>query len=282
MTKIGMIDDSQWQSILGAAHTVQLSSYILGSHTQSLLEAAARSGAQVHVILSGIATGAHADQLQQRNQNAIAELQAAGIDATLSSTVLHIKAAVIDDVAYLDDANWRATGDLIVQDRRSHDVARVERMFETATPARGNSSSGLAMAKGTALVGESDLLRESGGSIDVQTETIGPCEATRLLAQLADGHAVRVVVSRAAYENDTAMQREARILQSAGVEIRTSNAVDKYAVVGDRAWIGSANMTSELPKMLDWGLTLSARVSVHAIEARFQNAWNHAQAVPAA
>ena len=113
------------------AGQVTLTAYTLPpGAVRAALATAARDGARVCVRLEGHPFHDPRGGLRAANAAAVAQLREAGVDAALSGDgepALHLKAAVVDGVAWLDDRNWvgspRAT---LVRDDDPGDVAVVE------------------------------------------------------------------------------------------------------------------------------------------------------------
>lgn len=271
-------------SAIGRAQSVTLSAYVLrpGSLLDAL-EAAARRGAHVTVRLEGRPYGGNspdgAAQLQAWNGEAVSAIRAAGGDAALVDTPdqngppLHMKAAVCDGVAYLDDRNWPGDGqDTIVRDDFAPDVAAIDAAIRGtgARPTRWFWTE-----KAAALAGETRLLYGARHArVDVESESFGFDGAYGALKTLA-AHGVhcRLLVA----ERDVTPKSLSALekLKADGVDVRTGDFDEKMAIVdGSRAWLGSANATFGYPKQTDWGLRTDAPAVVQTLQTHFENHWN--------
>ena len=189
----------------------------------------------------------------------------------------HLKAAVVDGVAYLDDANFRS-GDLdtVIRDRDPKDVAAVRSTLE-GQPENGAS---LLLRKADALKAEASIIDQAGGGeVDLETEAFGSGSFVAEALAVRAGP-VRLLVAAAELREPSA-DRERTLLTklgAKGVEIRVSDQSEKLAFTGAAAWIGSANATyAGSPDFGDWGLVTYDERVVDAIHARFLGNWNLAR-----
>lgn len=275
---------SELVSAIEHGHSVLLSAYVLRpGHLLDGLEAAARRGARVTVRLEGRpyagSDTAEADRLAAQNQRAVAELRADGGDAGLVDTgdadgpPLHLKAAVCDGVAYLDDRNWPGDGaDTILRDDFHRDVAAIEgALLQHPAP----QPEYFWTSKAQALAGETRLLygAQDAHNVDVESESFGRDGAYGALKTLAaQGVHCRLLVSGRDVNPKTRQALEA--LRSDGVQVRVGDFDEKMAVVDDaRAWTGSANATYGYQRQLDWGVRTDAPDVVRALESHFSAHW---------
>lgn len=281
-------------SAIGRSHSVLLSAYVLRpGELLDALEAAARRGARVTVRLEGRPyagnDAAEEAKLAAQNREAVTELRAAGGDAELVDTSqadgppLHLKAAVCDDVAYLDDRNWPGDGeDTILRDDFLHDVAAIEGVLlhTHAPPAKWFWTN-----KAQALAGETRLLygAQQAGTVDVESESFGRGSGTygALKALAQSGVHCRLLVSQR--DVTTKSQAALEALERDGVQVRVGDFDEKMAVVdGARAWTGSANATyARAPYQLDWGVRTDTPQVVQALESHFNAHWNDSTALNA-
>jgi phosphatidylserine/phosphatidylglycerophosphate/cardiolipin synthase-like enzyme len=274
-------------SAIARSRATLVSAYVLRpGKLLDALEAAARRGAHVTVRLEGrpYAGGDCAQQAQLAAENgaAVAQLRDAGADAAMVDTqdsngpALHLKAAVCDGVAYLDDRNWPGDGqDTIVRDDFSRDVAAIEGalLHRYARPSKWFWTT-----KAQALRGEMRLLygAQHAKRVDVESESFGPGSGTygALKALAAAGVQCRLLVSQRDVNAKT--QAVLEDLQRLGVQVRAGDFDEKMAVVdGARAWTGSANATHPNGDQVDWGLRTDSPDVVQALESRFEAHWNH-------
>lgn len=272
------------------AHSIVLTSYILrpGAVLDALESAAAR-GAHVTVRLEGRPYKDDGGELAAGNQRAVAALRQFGADAALTDTsdtdgpALHMKAAVCDGVAFLDDRNWPGDGtDTIIRDDFATDANAITAaaLKQRAAPAKWFWTT-----KTQSLAGEARLLygASHAKSVDVESESFGaPGGAYGPLKELAQqGVHCRLIVS----ERDLkpASVNLLNILQRAGVEVRLADSDEKMAIVdSQRAWTGSTNTTDAYYRgdQVDWGLRTDAPDVVNALQSHFDAQWNAAKPLP--
>lgn len=253
---------------IATAHDVAFGSYVLPrGAVRDALAAAASRGAHVAVTLQ-------ADPY--RNPfGARANAQAARLLAKAGAAVLmlprdrapfHLKAALCDGVAYLDDRNWTKRGpETVVADDGARDVV----LMRDALAARGGTHAALATRKDDALRREVDLVESAGrAAVVVETERAATSPLIRALERHAlAGAPTTLVVGRTSRHS----AREAgalAALAAAGVDVREGGRNEKLALVGARAWIGSANATGASGRsagQLDWGLLTRNAALVSAV-----------------
>jgi hypothetical protein len=245
-----------------AAH-IEVTAYTLRGDVLYALEAAARRGARVEVELESRPYNDPHGHLAAENRSIVERLRNAGAEARLADPV-HAKEIAVDGTLYFDDKNW-GLGDLVLR---------------AGDPADCRS---VAATKDGALDEEARLLRDARGSdgVVVASESFGCCNAVHsaLEALAREGLTPRLIVSeRDLRRND----RERSVLDGLvreGVRVRVCKDSEKLAVVGDRAWIGSANATvaygrANLP---DWGLCSRDPRIVAAVRARIEAEWTLAK-----
>lgn len=248
------------------------------------LEEAARRGARVTVRLEGCPYADASGGLARENRQAVKALRGLGADAKLADTnarngpALHMKAAVCDRVAYLDDRNWPARGDTIVRDDFRADVAAIE----SAALAHGTIHTREVWTnKRDALWAERRLLSSAAHAkrVDVESESFGSGSgvygALKALAQ--SGVSCRLIVARR--DLNAKSKRALASLAQAGVAVRVSESDEKMAIAdGKRAWIGSANATSSFKNgdQIDWGLRTDAPDVLKHLSRRFEATWRAA------
>jgi hypothetical protein len=220
------------------------------------LEDAARHGAEVHVRADGDLYG-DCKAKMPASRAAIRALQRLHADAAFVHTSdddapgLHMKAAVCDGVAFLDDCNWSRGGDTVIRDDKpSHVRAICSAILERAAPPAG----GLCLTKASALDAERRMLQHPR---------------------------CRVLVSERSFKSHRATHDAAVSLQKAGVDVRIAKASEKLAVAGERGWVGSANATTSNfnGADIDWSLTTNDARTVRALKRRFDARWRDAAAV---
>lgn len=263
------------------ASRVALSAYTLDPRGEMVraLDAAAARGAHVSVTLEGFAGRADARELRRVALANARDLRAHGAHVRLGvgrDEEVHLKAAVVDGTAYLDDRNWAARGETIVATTQPDEVAAIR----DAIDGRPRDAGDLATDKRSALAREAEAIRRGGDHVDLETESFGPgIVAAALRERAAAGAHVRVLVNdRIASERRANGERALlRELERAGVEIRMSPASEKLCVAGDRGWVGSANATFAGEPMTDWGLTVDDPSLLGTLARTFEHNWNAAR-----
>lgn len=271
------------------ARTILLTSYSL--HPGSVLgalEAAARRGAAVHVRLERDPLDDAAATLHRANAAAVAALRAAGASAELTGPnepALHLKAAVVDGVAWLDDRNWAGgAAERIVRDDRADDVAAV------ASALAGGPGAGrdLATTKAGAQQLEASVIRTAGAApLAVESESFGNGAIySALLARARSHEPTRLIVAgrEAAQAGNRTERAHLAHLAALGVEVRAGDPKhdlnEKLAVGGSGGWVGSANATSArgaAGEQRDWGLTTREPGVMDGLRAAFERNWSAAR-----
>jgi hypothetical protein len=270
-------------SAIAGAREVALSAFVLGrGRLTHALEAAADRGAHVVVELEGAPYAPSvkaADGMRTCNAATAAELRAHGVRAHLRAddeAPLHLKGAVIDGVAFLDDRNWAGDG--------RETILRSERLGDAALVAAGiagcaGRNAGLVTQKNAALALEAETIAQAarGAQVLCESESFGPSVVARALAaRSAAGERVRLLVDARAL-GAVAFESLDR-LEKAGVEIRLGAAAEKLCIAGDAGWLGSANATVGRPETLDWGFRTSAPAIVADLAQRFEQRWEAGKA----
>lgn len=268
------------EAVVGAIErgkSIEVGAYVLRTgRVLRALEAAADRGATVHVRLEGAPYGSGGAG-SAVNEAAVRDLQAHGAAASLTAqgaAPLHLKAAIIDGTAYLDDRNWADhDSQTIVVTTAAEDVAAVR----SALAGKPSTGGGLTTVKGDALALEAaTILGAAGDRIDCQSEAFGFSPISAALRSRAEAGAhVRLLVA-AQDERAAVNLREAqalRSLQRSGVEIRITGSDEKLCVAGDAGWVGSANATFGWPETIDWGLQTRAPGIVETLRGRFASNW---------
>ncbi len=286
LSSVGAFADS-----VAAARSVDFAAYTLhAGRVRDALLAAARAGASVRVRLERAPLDDPAETLQGGNRAAVAVLSAAGADAALTppgAPILHLKAALVDGVAWLDDRNW--TGDVretVVRDSDSEDQGALHQALN------GGAGSGglLQTTKGAALAAEVAVLRDAGQRpVAVETESFGTGAVyAALLARGLAGLPTRLLVAgREARQPGPAGDAERHLLArlaALGVEVRAghpppADLAEKLALGPDAAWIGSANATyagGAAAAQADWGIAIRDRPLVDGLRAAFEANWRTA------
>jgi phosphatidylserine/phosphatidylglycerophosphate/cardiolipin synthase-like enzyme len=266
---------------LASARSVTFSSYLLyPGPVLDALEAAARRGAQVAVRLEGRPFGNPWGA--RRNAATLARLQAAGADAQPARN-LHIKAAVVDGVAFLDERNFTAGGDSLVRDDAAVDVraARDAMLGRRRDPPTAT----FAAQKDGALDLEERLLASAaaGDDVIVETESFGYGKQIypELVALAKAGRHVRLLVNARSVQRSPRAQSAIAHLTADGVDVRATSSTEKFALAGSRGWIGSADATYDVAHERDWGLRTDDATLCSRLRTTFEKNWKTAHAATA-
>src|SRR5208282_4925405 len=152
---------------IGSARSISLASYILyPGRLVEALEAAGDRGAEVSVRVE-INPLDPSGSLAATNLKVAEELRAHRVAVELTQT--HLKAAVIDGEAFLDDRNWAEHGpSTLIADSDPDDVGVIRAGIE----GKAASDAHLWTRKGDALDAEAKLLQEAGSErIEVESES---------------------------------------------------------------------------------------------------------------
>jgi phosphatidylserine/phosphatidylglycerophosphate/cardiolipin synthase-like enzyme len=275
-----IVGQAGFVAALRRAASIELSAYVLepDAPVARALEGAADRGARVRVRLEGAPYAGRqpSDDLAGRNRRVAAELRAHGVAVHVTAKgelPVHMKAALVDGVAYLDDRNWPQDGrDTIVATSDADDVAAITSALAGKPSADGH----LASEKHGALRLEARAIATaSGDRIDVESESFGYSAVSKALYERARlGAHVRLLVAKREFEEGGATERAAlRRLARAGVDIRVAVNDEKLCVAPDRGWIGSANATYAPAPMLDWGMETRRPALLRDIAAAFERNW---------
>jgi hypothetical protein len=275
---------------LASAQRIHLTAYTLQrGKVLDALVAAARRGAEVEVRLERDPLDDPAGDLHKVNASALAALRAAGADAEATKPgepVLHLKAAVVDGVAWLDDRNWAVSGaGRLIRDSEPADVAAVASAVTGGLGADGH----LATTKAGAQQLEAAVIEQAGaGALAVESESFGNGAIYNALLHRAQAHLPTrlIVAGREAAQKSGGLERaHLQHLAALGVEVRLGNPKhgdlnEKLAVADGSAWVGSTNATyARGPdgEQRDWGLTTRERPVVDGLRAAFERNWSAAR-----
>lgn len=252
---IGLVSIADVFARIGSARTVTLAAYSLKPHAiiTTTLVAAADRGARVSVALGRDAFG----DAQRDNAETAALLGAHRIEVHASPATSHIKVAIIDGALYLTDRNFasRSAEGIVVLDTIAGDRVLVERALLGS--AGGNDH--LWTRKADALAAEARVIgARASRSVAVSTESFGGSTPVfdALLARRRAGDEVRLLVAASEYRTSPIERHAVDALRGAGVQVRLSDANEKYAVDGDAVWIGSANATRGRAEQIDFGIAM--------------------------
>ena len=247
------------------------------------LEGAAKAGSHVKVRLEAMPYADKGGRLARLNRDTVAKLRATGADARLVDRfgrhLNHMKAAVVDGVAFLDDRNWPTSSrNTIVADDDQRDV----RVVRDGMRGKVESTPTVAVTKGAALSQEAGLLstagRQRGVSIETESFTAGTAPYRAMQKLALREVPVRLLICE--HDLKPATLGAARALARDGVTVRVTRSAEKFAVAGDRAWIGSANATYGRDDQIDWGAKITVPAVCTQLRARFNSTWRYARPLP--
>jgi hypothetical protein len=255
---------------IGSARNVAFGSYFLPHGAmREALTAAARRGAHVAVTLQA---DPYRNPFGRRcNADAARALRAAGARVSLlpsEHAPFHLKAAVCDGVAYLDDRNWTKRGpEIVVADDAPRDVELVR----DALAGHGGADSALATRKDVALAREVDVIEAAGdAAVTVETERVATSPLTRALqAHARAGGKTTLVIARTSRHSPHEASAIVHLVAD-GVVVREGGSNQKLALAGRVAWIGSGNATGASGRnaaQLEWGMRTRNRDLVGAVAA---------------
>jgi hypothetical protein len=237
------------------------------------LAEAAHHGAHVEVTAQSVPF--HDNGARKHMTAASAKLlRDAGAQVTLLDsrrTPFHLKAAVVDGVAYLDDRNWTQDGrEIVLADDDPKDVALVEQ----ALAGHGDANAALATRKDEALARELQVIASSEHApVVLETETLGQTPLSAALRRHAKTAPTTLIVGRGMMR--TPRQRALlEGLRRDGVDVRERGVNQKLALGGGVAWIGSANATVTLDEtaraQVEWGLLTRDAALVGAVRTALE------------
>jgi hypothetical protein len=278
---------------LATAQRIALTAYTLREgRVLDALEAAARRGATVTVRLERDPLDDAAGTLHRANAAALTALRTAGASAEATKPgepVLHLKAAVVDGVAWLDDRNWASGGaERILRDTDAGDVAAVA----SAVAGGPGADAHLATTKSGAQQLEADVIARAGVEpLAVESESFGNGAIYNALLHRAQAHLPTrlIVAGREAAEAGNHTERaHLKHLADLGVEIREGNAGsgdldEKLVVTASDAWVGSANATyarGDYGAQRDWGLATHEPAIIDGLRSAFERNWSAAHSAP--
>jgi phosphatidylserine/phosphatidylglycerophosphate/cardiolipin synthase-like enzyme len=283
---IALSSTREFLAALRTARNVTLTAYTLGEGRvfDALAQAAAR-GAAVHVFLEGSVDRdgvAVNDRAAARLRQTGADVHLVNANATAYAATLHCKAALVDGALFLDDRNWPSDGgDTIIRD----DDTRDARLLRDALAGRVDKpTSSFAVTKRAALDAQAEVLSQarSGTDVIVESESFGGANRAYGAIERAAraGARVRLLVNRQDLHASASERRALERLVAAGVDVRSCDGEEKFAVVnGSNGWLGSANASAafEQPDQLDWGMRTNAPEVIAHVRRAFEKRWTHAK-----
>jgi nucleotide-binding universal stress UspA family protein len=259
---------------IGDARDVAFGSYFLphGPMRDALIRAAER-GAHVAVTLQ--ADPYRNPDGKRDNREAARLLSTAGAEVTLLPSTrapFHLKAAVCDGVAYLDDRNWTARGpEMVIADDDPTDVSLVR---DAVHDMRAGADLTLATRKDEALRREVQLVAQAGDEpVVVETERVRSSPLVEVLRRHARAGAPTTLVVGRTRHHSRGERGALRSLARDGVIVREGGTNEKLALVGDAAWIGSGNATGAWGRgagQIEWGLVTRDAALVEAVRSALE------------
>lgn len=257
---------------IAGARDVAFGAYVLradGPAVKALLKAA-HNGA--HVVVTLQRDPYNIQDGKAINADSARALRRAGVRVRLPElghTAFHLKAAVCDGVTYFDDRNWTAGRQIVIADDAPQDAALVRKALIGRST---HSNRTVALRKDVALARETSLIRRAGeAQVILESEYLAASPLTDALCDHAASGARTMVILgswRHHPRNEAALLER---LRNAGVAIRETGTNEKLALVGNRAWIGSANATGAYDErtagQFDWGVITGVKAVVNAVRA---------------
>jgi hypothetical protein len=256
---------------IASAHDVAFGSYFLTrGPVRDALAGAARHGAHVAVTLQADPYRGSGQRAPESAASARV-LREAGAQVSLlarDQVPFHLKAAVCDGVAYLDDRNWTQRGpEIVVADDDPRDVA----LLRDALAGHGGADATLATRKDEALRRELALIESAPHApVIVETERIGTSPISAALRRHARGGAPTTLVLGRARDRSPREVATIALLAADGVVVREGGSNQKLALAGDTAWIGSGNATAAFGRgagQLEWGMVTRDPALVGAVHS---------------
>jgi phosphatidylserine/phosphatidylglycerophosphate/cardiolipin synthase-like enzyme len=265
VAQLGSFDQAV-AAIEAAKREVMLSAYTISPKQSRLidaLDAAARRGVVVHVVLTNQGFGYALEQ----NRDLAAEGHAFRVQ--LLDRPLHLKSLVVDGgtVVALADENFSACGAVLFLPppyALAVERAAVGDPHDTAT---------LAVTKGSALIREATLIDAARISVAVETESFGAGNPVAVALESARerGVPVALVVNEREAQDDSREQAELYRLSRMGVSIAYQFGTAKGAVVDRTAFFASANATGGLENQVDFGYVSAAPSFVRQVLQQVQD-----------
>ncbi len=254
---------------IASAHDVAFGSYFLTrGPVRDALAGAARHGAHVAVTLQADPYRGSGQRAPESAASARV-LREAGAHVSLlarDQVPFHLKAAVCDGVAYLDDRNWTQRGpEIVIADDDPRDVA----LLRDALAGHGGEDATLATRKDEALRRELALIESAPHApVIVETERIGTSPISAALRRHARGGAPTTLVLGRARDRSPREVATIALLAGDGVVVREGGSNQKLALAGDTAWIGSGNATAAFGRgagQVEWGMVTRDPALVGAV-----------------
>jgi PLD-like domain len=268
---------------ISAGHEVCLSAYVFTDAMFDALDAAAKAGAKVTVVLP--------NEEKSSDTSDATTLQTDG--ATIvwdpgspTDHPLHAKLALVDGVAYLDGRNWDTT-DVTITDGVAADYAAIT----NALNLNPTSSTNLDTLKATAISREDAFINASGAksgvTLQFMSESFGSDTTTvsALEAAAKAGATVQVIVLSSDESGNTTEIAALNAMKADGVQIRLNPAggSEKMTLISNQstAWFGSANATdstTSTDNYIDWGMTVTSSSVISTLQSYFTSTWGSSTA----
>jgi len=264
---------------IASAKNVLVTAYTLSPESDMVrrLLLAAHHGAHVSVGLDATAF----ESAATANDTLASTLELSNIEVHKIPTS-HIKAVVLDNVIYLSDRNWPASDNqqVVVRDTLASD----RRILETAIfGGRLGANDHLWTKKADALKAEAAVISaRTSDEIDVETETFGAGTPVfeAIGARAAGGDHVKLLVASSDYARSSIARRAIANLQARHVEVRLTNANEKFAIEGYNCWVGSANATRDLTSQIEFGMAFRDAGMATTLHGQFVREWSTASDPP--
>ncbi len=274
--------DAILDELNAARISIELYVYLLpADEVIDALHDAHERGVRVRVILEQDPFGGG-----NSNQDAFDRLDAAGIEVRWSGDrfwFTHIKTFVVDgEVAVIMTLNlsWTAltaNREFAVVSTNPNDVAEMSALFEADWSGTGYEPTGsIVTSPDNSRAVMNELLGSAESSIEIYAEVVRDATVRKqLIAAVADGVAVRVLVPSEPSPDDLLIYRE---LAGNGVQIKTMTVHYSHAkaIIIDRtvALVGSQNLTeTSLDLNREAGILLDDTANISRLVAFFRSDW---------
>jgi hypothetical protein len=258
------------------ARDIAFGTYFLppGTVRNALAEAAQR-GAHVAVTVQSAPFADKGGARERMTAGSAKLLRDAGAQVTLLDSrqvPFHLKAAIVDGVAYLDNRNWTKDGrEVVLADDDPKDVALVAQ----ALAGHGRANPTLATRKDDALARELAVIgRSRDAAVVLETETLGATRLSTALYRHAKGGAPTTLIVGRGSVRTTRQRNLLTKLRAAGVDVHEHGVNQKLALGNGIAWIGSANATATPHKkeraQIEWGLVTDDAALVGAVRTALE------------
>jgi PLD-like domain len=270
-------------SAISSGRNVCLSAYVFTTAMFDALDAAAKNGAKVTVVLPNEEKSTDSSDATSLQNDGATIVWDPGSPA---DHPLHAKLVIVDGVAYLDGRNWDTT-DVTITDGVKADFTAIE----NALNLNPTSSTNLDTLKSTAISREDAFLTGAapgkGVTVQFMSESFGSDAPTVTALENAAkaGATVQVIVLSSDESGNTTEASALTAMKADGIQIRLNPAggSEKMTLISGQstAWFGSANATSSTSataNYIDWGMTVTNPSVISTLQSYFTSTWSSSTA----